>query len=72
MALFESPEGVRAPFLAGVGMRFGCFRKGDSERGRNGLFVFKTGLVEGEGPTDCENLGIGGGSGLMLVLSLVE
>lgn len=74
MALFEKPAGVIEPFRPGVGAKFGCLRKGDSGRGSEGLpFGLKTGLgARAPGPTDCENLGIDGVSGLELGFSLVE
>jgi hypothetical protein len=62
------------PFLLGVGARLGCLRKGDSGRGRDGLLGgLKEGLgARAPGPTDCENLGMEGVSGLKLGLSRVE
>ena len=52
----------------GVGARFGCFRKGDSGRGNEGLEVdLSTGLGgRAPGPTDCENLGSEGVGVLLL------
>jgi hypothetical protein len=74
MALFEKPAGVMGPVLPGVGARFGCFRNGDSGRGSEGLpFGLKTGLgALAPGPTDCENFGMEGVSGLKFGLSVVE
>lgn len=48
--------------LAGVGARFGLFLTGDPGREREGLIVFlPCGLAaRAPGPTDWENLGIGG------------
>jgi hypothetical protein len=70
----EKPDGVMEPFLLGVGARLGCLRKGDSGRGRDGLLGgLKEGLgARAPGPTDCENLGMDGVSGLKLGLSRVE
>lgn len=47
--------------LAGVGVKFGLFLTGDPGRDREGLIIFLPwGLARPPGPTDCENLGIGG------------
>lgn len=74
IALLENPDGVIDPFLFGVGARLGCFRKGDSGRGSDGLLCgLNTGLgARAPGPTDCENLGMEGVSGLKLGLSRVD
>lgn len=75
IALLEKPDGVTAALRAGVGTRLGCFLKGDSGRGKDGLpFGLNTGLgARAPGPTDCENLGIEGVvSGLKLGFSVVE
>lgn len=66
IALFEKAAGVVGAFLPGVGARFGCFLNGDSGRGSEGLPLgLKTGLgARAPGPTDCENLGNDGVSGL--------
>lgn len=74
MALLENPEGVSPPFLAGVAVRLGCLRSGDSGRGRDGR---PFGLYEGlgaraPGPTDCENFGNEGASGLKWGFVVVE
>ena len=74
MALFENPEGVADILLPGVGASEGCFLKGDSGRGKDGLPLgLKRGLgARAPGPTDCENFGIEGVSGLKLGLLVVE
>ena len=73
MALLDRPAGVRAPFLEGVGARFGCLRKGDSGRGKDGVLALKLGLeARAPGPSDCENLGMEGVSGPKFGLSVVE
>lgn len=65
IALLEKPDGVSPPFRAGVAVRFGL-RRGDSGRGREGRpFGLNCGLgARAPGPTDCENLGSDGVSGL--------
>lgn len=57
-----------------MGGKLGRFRNGDSGRGKDGLpFGLKTGLgARAPGPTDCENLGIDGVSGLKFGFSVVE
>lgn len=65
MALFENPEGVIPPFLPGVAGRAGVLRSGDSGRGSDGRLFLNCGLgARAPGPTDCENLGKDGVSGL--------
>lgn len=64
---------MRAPLLAGVAVKVGCFRIGDSGRGSDGRpFGLNWGLgARAPGPTDWENLGIEGVS-LKCGFSLVE
>lgn len=73
IALFEKPEGVRPPFRAGVAVRFGL-RRGDSGRGSDGRPLgLNCGLgARAPGPTDCENLGSEGVSGLKCGFVVVE
>jgi hypothetical protein len=61
-------------FLPGVAERLGCFRKGDSGLGREGLpFGLNCGLgARAPGPIDWENLSIEGVSGLKFGFSAVE
>jgi hypothetical protein len=74
MALLENPDGVSPPFRAGVAVRFGGLRTGDSGRGSDGRpFGLNCGLgARAPGPTDCENLGRDGVSGLKYGLVVVE
>lgn len=74
MALLEKPEGVSPPFLPGVAVKGGCLRSGDSGRGRDGRpFGLNCGLgARAPGPTDCENLGKEGVSGLKCGFVVVE
>jgi len=74
IALLENPDGVRPPLRAGVAVRFGALRIGDSGRGRDGqLFGLNCGLgARAPGPTDCENLGSEGVSGLKCGFVVVE
>jgi hypothetical protein len=72
IALLENPEGVSP--RTGVAVRFGVLRIGDSGRGRDGRpFGLNCGLgARAPGPTDCENFGSGGASGLKCGLLVVE
>jgi hypothetical protein len=65
---------VTGVFLPGVGAKFGCFRIGDSGRGKDGLpFGLNSGLgARAPGPIDCEKFGRAGISGLKLGFSVVE
>lgn len=74
IALFEKPEGVSTPLRAGVAVRFGGLRNGDSGRGRDGrALALDCGLgARAPGPTDWENLGSDGVSGLKCGLLVVE
>jgi hypothetical protein len=65
IALLEKPEGVSPPFRPGV-TAVGARRKGDSARGIDGR------RARTPGPTDCENLGSDGGSGLKCGFAVVE
>jgi hypothetical protein len=73
IALLEKPDGVRPPLREGVAVKFGR-RNGDSGRGSDGRpFGLNCGLgARAPGPTDCENLGIEGVSGLKWGLVVVE
>jgi hypothetical protein len=73
MALLEKPDGVRTPLRAGVAVKVGL-RSGDSGRARDGRpFGLNCGLgARAPGPTDCENLGIDGVSGLKWGLVVVD
>jgi hypothetical protein len=75
IALFENPEGVSPPFLAGVAVKLGCgLRRGDSGRDSDGRpFGLNDGLgARAPGPTDCENLDVDGVSGLKCGFVVVE
>ena len=74
IALLEKPDGVSPPLRAGVAVRFGGLRNGDSGRGRDGRpFALECGLgARAPGPTDWENLGSDGVSGLKCGLLVVE
>lgn len=75
IALLEKPDGVRPPFRAGVAVKFGCgLRKGDSGRGNDGRPCgLNCGLgARAPGPTDCENFGSDGVSGLKCGFVVVE
>jgi hypothetical protein len=65
IALLENPEGASPPFRAGVAV-LGARRKGDSARGIDGR------RARTPGPTDCENLGSDGVSGLKCGFAVVE
>jgi hypothetical protein len=66
IALLENPEGASPPFRAGVAVKFGARRNGDSARGIDGR------RARTPGPTDCENLGSEGVSGLKCGFAVVE
>jgi len=74
MPLLEKLEGVRPPLRAGVAVSVGGLRSGDSGRGRDGRpFGLNCGLgARAPGPTDCENLGREGVSGLKWGLVVVD
>lgn len=74
IALLENPEGVSPPLRTAVAVKFGGLRIGDSGRGRDGRpFGLNCGLgARAPGPTDCENLGRDGVSGLKCGLLVVE
>lgn len=74
IALLENPDGATPPFLPGVVAPLGFCRYGDSGRERDGLpIVLNPGLgARAPGPTDCENLGSEGVSGLKCGFSVVE
>jgi hypothetical protein len=65
---------VTGVLLPVVGAKFGCFRNGDSGRGKDGLtFGLNSGLgARAPGPIDCEKFGRAGVSGLKLGFSMVE
>lgn len=59
------PRWLTEKLRAGVGARVGCFRNGDSGRGREGRDRLNCGLAaRAPGPTDCENLGMAGVGGV--------
>lgn len=75
IALFEKPEGVSVPLRAGVAVKAGGRRSGDSGRGRDGrpFCCLNCGLgARAPGPTDWENLGSDGVSGLKCGFVVVE
>jgi hypothetical protein len=74
IALLEKPEGASPPPRTGVAFAVGGLRNGDSGRGRDGRPLdLNWGLgARAPGPTDCENLGSEGVSGLKCGLFVVE